>query len=85
MIEEWYETFLAISFPSQISKLNSQTIDYRLSRDMPALMGSGKLKSNPLLHREGGLEGLNEGMNYQKAGKVRLLLSLDLSIPFSID
>jgi hypothetical protein len=43
---------------------------------MPNLMGSGKLKSNPLLRREGGLEKVNEGMDFQKAGKVRRALSL---------
>ncbi|GAA5972005.1 hypothetical protein JCM3765_005573 [Sporobolomyces pararoseus] len=48
---------------------DKRMIEEWLSRDMPELMGSGKLKSNPLLHREGGLEAINEGMNYQKAGK----------------
>jgi len=42
----------------------------RLAVDMPKLMASGQLKSNPLLHREGGLEKVNEGMNFQKEGKV---------------
>ena len=48
----------------------------RLAVDMPRLMASGQLKSNPLLHREGGLEQVNEGMNFQKAGKVSPFCSL---------
>lgn len=37
---------------------------------MPGLMDSGRLKSNPILPRTGGLERIHEGMDYQKQGKV---------------
>lgn len=43
-----------------------------LSDEMSELMGSGKLKSNPILSRDGGLEGINDGLDYVKAGKVSL-------------
>lgn len=55
----------------------------RLAVDMPRLMASGQLKSNPLLHREGGFEQVNEGMNFQKAGKVSSFCSL--SSVFAVD
>ncbi|GAA5923098.1 zinc-binding alcohol dehydrogenase family protein [Sporobolomyces koalae] len=42
-----------------------------LAESMPHLMGSGQLKSNPVLSREGGLEGINEGLEFVKAGKNR--------------
>lgn len=41
-----------------------------LANEMPNLMGSGKLKSNPILSRDGGLNGINEGLDFVKAGKV---------------
>ncbi|GAA5877163.1 hypothetical protein JCM16303_006187 [Sporobolomyces ruberrimus] len=40
-----------------------------LENDMPKLMASGQLKSNPLLHRSGGLVEINAGMDFQKEGK----------------
>ncbi|GAA6058544.1 hypothetical protein JCM10212_006983 [Sporobolomyces blumeae] len=40
-----------------------------LTSTMPDLRGSGKFKANPLLRRSGGLEAVNEGMDFQKAGK----------------
>ncbi|GAA6012647.1 hypothetical protein JCM11491_005467 [Sporobolomyces phaffii] len=42
-----------------------------LKTEMPDLMGSGKLKSNPILSREGGLRGINDGLDFVKAGKNR--------------
>lgn len=57
----------------------------RLAVDMPTLMTSGQLKSNPLLHREGGLEKVNEGMNFQKAGKVSRLCSLSSLLAVDAD
>ncbi|GAA6012644.1 hypothetical protein JCM11491_005466 [Sporobolomyces phaffii] len=48
---------------------DKRTIEQWLKVDMPYLMGSGQLKSNPLLRREGGLEQVNSGMDFQKAGK----------------
>jgi hypothetical protein len=41
-----------------------------LLNEMPELMGSGKLKSNPILSRDGGLSGINDGLDFVKAGKV---------------
>lgn len=43
-----------------------------LANEMPRLMGSGELKSNPILSREGGLQGINDGLDFVKAGKVTL-------------
>jgi hypothetical protein len=48
----------------------------RLAGPYPELFTSGKLKSNPLLRREGGLEKIDEGLEFLKAGKVCSLLSL---------
>ncbi|GAA5844584.1 hypothetical protein JCM3766R1_002668 [Sporobolomyces carnicolor] len=42
-----------------------------LANEMPRLMGSGELKSNPILSREGGLQGINDGLDFVKAGKNR--------------
>lgn len=42
-----------------------------LANEMPNLMGSGKLKSNPILSRDGGLNGINDGLDFVKAGKNR--------------
>ncbi|GAA5830697.1 hypothetical protein JCM5353_004091 [Sporobolomyces roseus] len=49
---------------------DKRMIEEWLAVDMPKLMASGQLKSNPLLHREGGLGKVNEGMNFQKEGRV---------------
>ncbi|GAA6058545.1 hypothetical protein JCM10212_006984 [Sporobolomyces blumeae] len=38
---------------------------------MPELMGSGKLKSNPILSRDGGINAINDGLDFVKAGKNR--------------
>ncbi|GAA6040361.1 hypothetical protein JCM8097_007575 [Rhodosporidiobolus ruineniae] len=40
-----------------------------LAGPIPELFAAGKLRSNPLLKREGGLEKLPEGLDYLKAGK----------------
>ncbi|GAA5899526.1 zinc-binding alcohol dehydrogenase family protein [Sporobolomyces salmoneus] len=50
---------------------DKKAIEEWLANEMPELMGSGKLKSNPLLSRDGGLNGINEGLDYLKAGKNR--------------
>ncbi|GAA5957629.1 hypothetical protein JCM21900_000773 [Sporobolomyces salmonicolor] len=48
---------------------DKKQIEEWLAGPMPELMGSGKLKSNPLLRREGALEKVNEGMDFVKEGK----------------
>ncbi|GAA5877167.1 hypothetical protein JCM16303_006188 [Sporobolomyces ruberrimus] len=56
-------------FPA--SPEDKRSIETWLEKEMPELMGSGKLKSNPILSRDGGLEGINEGLDFVKAGKNR--------------
>jgi hypothetical protein len=36
---------------------------------VPSIIGSGQLKSNPLLHQPGGLEAINGGLELLKSGK----------------
>ncbi|GAA5857796.1 hypothetical protein JCM5353_002635 [Sporobolomyces roseus] len=50
---------------------DKQRMEEWLRDEMSELMGSGKLKSNPILSREGGLEGINDGLDFVKAGKNR--------------
>jgi len=75
MIEEWLVLF---SRTRRFDLANTDLVFRfdRLAVDMPKLMASGQIKSNPLLRREGGLEQVNEGMNFQKAGKVSPFCSL---------
>ncbi|GAA5909276.1 hypothetical protein JCM6882_003786 [Rhodosporidiobolus microsporus] len=40
-----------------------------LSVHLPALFASGKLRANPLLRRQGGLEKVDEGLDFLKEGK----------------
>lgn len=68
-------------FPA--SPEDKRSIETWLEKEMPELMGSGKLKSNPILSRDGGLEGINEGLDFVKAGKVRLP-SGNLMLPVSV-
>ncbi|ORY90117.1 chaperonin 10-like protein [Leucosporidium creatinivorum] len=37
---------------------------------VPELVASGKLKANPISHQDGGLESINDGLDWLKAGKV---------------
>ncbi|GAA5828238.1 hypothetical protein JCM11251_002651 [Rhodosporidiobolus azoricus] len=58
---------MGIDFPAMPE--DKKQIEEWLAVHVPQLFESGKLRSNPLLRREGGLEKVNEGLDFVKEGK----------------
>ncbi|GAA5858840.1 hypothetical protein JCM8547_005008 [Rhodosporidiobolus lusitaniae] len=52
-----------------VSEEDKKQMEEWLAGPLPQLFGTGQLRSNPLLKREGGLEGIEEGLEFLKAGK----------------
>ncbi|GAA6002797.1 hypothetical protein JCM10207_007687 [Rhodosporidiobolus poonsookiae] len=58
---------MGVEFPEMPE--DKKAIEEWLAGPLPSLLASGKLRSNPLLKRDGGLEGINDGLDFLKAGK----------------